>query len=91
MLDMWTQILQGVLQDQELRQQYSVGKIFEYVAELGGAKNIRNFKMNPQDPEVIQQQAQAGNLAPVPGGQGPSGLVQAALPQPGNRLAGALQ
>lgn len=86
-LDIWQQILTGALQDPELRQTYSVPKLFEFVAELGGAKNIKSFRIRPEGQEQIQQQAQAGNMAPIPGAQGPSGLVNAALPQPGNRMA----
>ena len=85
-LDIWKQIIEGVLQDPELRQTYSVPKLFEFVAELGGAKNIKSFRVQPMGPEQMQQQAQAGNLAPIPGGTGPSGLVNATLPQPGNRM-----
>jgi len=64
-----------------------VPKLFEFVAELGGAKNIRSFRVQPGDPGQIQQQAQQGNLAPIPGANSPSQLTQATLPQPGNRLA----
>jgi hypothetical protein len=91
MLDIWRQILEGVLVDPELRQTYSVPKIFEFVAELGGAKNIKSFRVQQMDPGMIQQQAQQGNMAPIPGANGPSGLVNAVLPQPGNRLAQGTQ
>lgn len=46
MLDVWKEILLGVAQDPELRQQFSLVKIFEWVAELGGAQNIQQFKLN---------------------------------------------
>jgi len=87
MLDIWQQIMMGVLQDPELRQSYSVPKLFEYIAELGGAKNIKSFRVQPMGQEQLQQQAQAGNLAPIPGAQGPGGLMNSTLPQPGNQLA----
>lgn len=90
MLDVWQQILMGVAQDPELRQAYSLPKIFEYVAELGGARNIEEFKMQQMPDEQIERQLQAGNIVPLgdatsglPGGSpGPSA--------PGNSLAGAL-
>jgi hypothetical protein len=88
MMDIWKEILVGVLQDPELRQTYSVPKLFEFIAELGGAKNIRSFRLQQMDRGQIQQQAQQGNLAPIPGANGPSGLINATLPQPGNRLQG---
>ena len=87
MLDIWRQILEGTMKDPELRQTYSVAKIFEFVAELGGAKNIKSFRLQQGDPGMMQQQAQQGNMAPIPGATGPSGLINATLPQPGNRLA----
>jgi hypothetical protein len=90
LLDIWQQSLQGILADPELRQTYSVPKIFEFMAELGGIKNIKSFRLQRTDPSVIQQQAQAGNFAPIPGAAGPGGLVNSTLPQPGNRAAGAL-
>jgi hypothetical protein len=90
LLDIWQQIIQGVAQDPELRSSYSMPKLFEFVAELGGAKNIKSFRIQPMGPEQMQQQQQAGNMAPIPGAAGPSGLVNATLPQPGGRLAEGL-
>lgn len=68
MLDVWKEILMGVMQDPQLRMSYDVGKIFEFVAELGGAKNITSFKI--MQPEQMAQAAQAGNAMPVPTGGG---------------------
>ena len=68
LLDVWKEIFVAVSQDQELRSQFSIPKIFEFVAELGGAKNIEamrvQMRMMPQ--EQINQQQQAGNLLPLP-------------------------
>lgn len=44
MLETWKEILFGVAKDPELRGTYSLPKIFRYVAELGGAKNIDSFR-----------------------------------------------
>jgi len=65
LLDVWREILVGVGQDPTLRQQYSTPAIFEYVAKLGGAKNIEQFKIQPNSPEAIQAQVQAGNMIPA--------------------------
>lgn len=86
MLDVWKEVFLAVAQDPELRQQFSVSGIFEYLAELGGAKNIEQFKiqMSTASPEQIQQQSQAGNIVPIPtGGQTPG-----TVPNPGSRMAG---
>ena len=78
LFDMWTQVLQFVQADQEIRSMYSLPKIFEFVAKLGGASNIDQFKMTQGDPAMLAAQAQAGNLVPVgtPGGGLPNDLSQ---------------
>lgn len=67
LLEVWKEIFLGVASDSELRQQFSIPNIFEYVAELGGAKNISQFKLDLQvAPDAqLQQQAQAGNMMPL--------------------------
>lgn len=80
-LDIWKELFQGVLQDPELRQTYSVPKLFEFIAELGGAKNVRSFRLQPMSEAALEQQAQAGNMAPIPGGNSPAGLLNSTLPQ----------
>ena len=59
MLEEWKEILFGIARDPELRSQYDLGKIFEYVAELGGAKNISSMKRQP----MTQASAQANPAA----------------------------
>jgi hypothetical protein len=70
MLETWKEILFGVAQDPELRQEYALGQIFRYVAELGGAKNIDSFK---------RQQLPAGM------GMGQNPFATAAMADPGNQ------
>jgi hypothetical protein len=88
LMDIWKEIIGVAFQDPEIRANYSIPKIFEFVAELGGAKNIKSFKIQQGSPEQIQQQQQQGNHAPIPGATGPSGLTNATLPQPRQRLQG---
>lgn len=79
LVDIWKEILMGVAQDPELRQSYSLDRIFEWVAELGGAKNIQSFKringvgqppaLAPTiaDPNADPTNSiQAGNSVPLP-------------------------
>lgn len=72
MLETWKEIMFGIAQDPELRQAYSINRIFEHVATLGGAKNIESFR------KALDQQP---SFAP---GQPPEGAVPAgpALPSP---------
>ncbi|OYW77698.1 MAG: hypothetical protein B7Z37_03145 [Verrucomicrobia bacterium 12-59-8] len=83
LVDIWKEILLGVTKDPELRTQFSVVKIFEWVAELGGARNISNFK----NPPVNGAPGQPAGLAPVvaPPGFDPTNGMQAGnlIPLPG--------
>lgn len=75
-IDIWKQIFIGMTQDPMLQQEYDRGKVFEYIAELSGARNLKDFKMQPGVPptvqpnlmpdDQVQQQAQAGNVVPLP-------------------------
>lgn len=83
MLDVWKEIFLAVAGDQQLRSEFSVPGIFKHIAELGGAKNLDQFKVN---------------ITPLPpGAEPPSGSVPlaGASPTPGvvanpsARMAGA--
>lgn len=67
MAEIWQQILTGIIQDPtgELRSNYSVPKIFEYTAQLGGAQNIRSFRINPQPDAQVNSDVQAGNAVDI--------------------------
>lgn len=43
LLETWKEIMVAVMQDPELRQLKDVPKIFDHIAQLGGAKNISQF------------------------------------------------
>lgn len=62
LLEVWKEIFQAVLGDQQLRQQYDVMSMFDWIAQLGGAQNIKSFRLN-----VVPQEQQA---AAIGGGQG---------------------
>jgi hypothetical protein len=61
----------------QLASAYKVPDLFEYIAQLSGARAVKRFRIQVQDPGVLQQQAQAGNVVPMPigrmAGQMPSG------------------
>lgn len=82
LMDIWKEVWMAVAKDPELRQQYSVPKIFEWVAELGGARNIESFKIEVASP----QQIAGSNAVPItPGmmaGQGPGGPGMPGSPVP---------
>lgn len=76
LLDVWKEIFLSIATNQQLSQQYDAGKIFEYVAELGGARNLSNFKLGPpggmpqaqvsvRPDEEVARAAEAGNAVPI--------------------------
>jgi hypothetical protein len=67
MVTMWTQLLAQMRNFQQVMMGYDMGKIFEWVAQLGGAKNIRQFKLVPGDQDAL---AADTNLMALPGGGG---------------------
>jgi hypothetical protein len=79
-VNMWTQLLQQMAQSPQVLQSYDLGKIFSWVAQLGGLKNVNQFKIETDSPEALAQQAQAGNVVPINGQQGgnPGGATGAA-------------
>lgn len=69
LLEQWKEIMMAVAQDPELRQEYSISEIFNYVAQLGGAKNIDSFKRQlpttmPMGAEPPADAAALGALTP---------------------------
>lgn len=71
-VNMWTQLLQQMAASPQVLQQYDLGRIFAWVAQLGGLKNIHRFKIEIQEPEDLLNQAQQGNVVPIGGNSGPS-------------------
>lgn len=70
MLDVWKEIMMAVMGDQELRQNYSVPRMFEWIAKLGGASNISNFKVEFAPGAQLQAEAGKGNIVPMTPGMG---------------------
>lgn len=85
LLDVWKEVLQGVMADPELRINYSVPKLFEHVAELGGARNIESMRIGVASEDSIAGALAGGDL--IPAG---TGSLPGVNPNPGRRIAGAL-
>lgn len=56
---------------------YDWGRIFAWAAQIGGLKNIQQFKIQVVPDQQLQNQAMAGNVVPMRG-----------LPAPGSGLSG---
>lgn len=68
----WVQLYQIITQNPYLMQQIDSFKLFKHIARKLGARNLNEFLSSPgtvapsvQQPEVIDQQVQQGNLVPV--------------------------
>ena len=86
--NLWQQLLGQLRNVPQVAEQYDVGRIFEWVAQLAGLKNVSRFKIQMEDPAMLQQQAQAGNVIPLPTNVGPGGGNPNPNPAPSNTAGG---
>lgn len=91
LLDVWKEIFVATRDDPVLNTQYDRGKMFEYMAELGGVKNLNAMKLSPQVvPDAVAQAAGANGAIPAGTPRtAPSSLIQA-LGGPPPRANGVL-
>lgn len=75
--NLWKELIQGLQQMPQLAAQYDLGRIFAWVAQLAGLKNINKFKIQVappgQMPSNVIPMPQAGGPAQVAGGAPPQG------------------
>lgn len=75
-MNLWLQMFTQIRSMPEIMMQYDLARIFEWVAQLGGLKNITQFKIQLGSPEMLQKQAMMGNMIPMPGKGGGRGPAQ---------------
>jgi hypothetical protein len=70
----WINLFSTIAQTPELHQQFDVFRIFTYIAQQMGAKNVEDFKrvasqtnIVQQDDETVLREAERGNLVPIGG------------------------
>ena len=70
--DAWIQMFKIIGTTPELAQQFDITRIFMYIAQQLGAKNVEDFRRNVNQTQMtsmpdgqVQQQVQAGNLIPT--------------------------
>ena len=80
-VNMWGTLLQQFATMPEVVQQYDFGRIFAWVAQLGGLKNIHRFKVQIVEPEMMTRQAQQGNVIPMRGQQSGQGNYAGGSPR----------
>ena len=82
--NMWRQTIMDMANVPQVFQMYDLGKIFSYVAQLGGIKNLDRFKVQLVPDDMARMQAQAGNLIPAGGGNNAMGNPVEPGQVPGN-------
>lgn len=69
MATLWQNIMSQMRNYPPLMAQFDIGKVFTYVAQLAGLRNINQFKIQVVPDAQLQQQLQLGNVIPMrPGG-----------------------
>lgn len=67
-VNLWREILMGISQMPAISMQYDLGRIFAWMAQIGGLKNINRFKIEVMGPAQLAQAADSGNIVPIGGG-----------------------
>jgi hypothetical protein len=89
MATLWQNIMGQMRNFPQLMQQFDIGKVFTHVAQLGGIRNINQFKIQIVPDQALAAQAAAGNVIPIRGGQGVSFNSNVAqMPTAGGDLSG---
>jgi hypothetical protein len=65
--NLWKEILLAIQRMPQVAMQYDIGKIFAWTAQLGGLKNISQFKVQVASPAMLAAQVQQGNMVPMGG------------------------
>ena len=74
-VNLWKELLQAIMTSPEIMMQYDIGRIFAYIAQLAGIRNIDRFKI-----QVMEQGQQPASgdvpLSQIPGSSNPNLLRQ---------------
>lgn len=73
--NLWKEVLVGMADMPQLAMQYDIGKIFAFMAQLGGLKNINQFKIKAVPDAMLNASAAAGNSIPLGGPSGGPGTI----------------
>lgn len=63
--NLWQQLLGGVAQNPLIMQSYDMPKIFAFVAQLAGLKNITQFRVQAVPNALMQNRVQSGQSVPL--------------------------
>jgi hypothetical protein len=65
LLEVWREIFTVIISNPGLAQIFDAVGMFEYIAELGGAKNLSTFKVQAAGNEEVAAAVAAGNMLPA--------------------------
>lgn len=65
--NLWQQLLGGVAQMPQIMMAYDMPKIFAFVAQLAGLKNVNQFRLQILPDDQMRAQAAMGQSVPLPG------------------------
>ncbi len=66
--NLWRELFGQMRNFPQIMEQYDISRIFAWVAQLSGLKNINQFKIQVHPDATVQAQAQQGNVVPLGGG-----------------------
>ena len=61
--NLWKELMANVMINPRIAQKYDIARIFAWVAQLAGIKNMSQFRLMPD--QAMMQQVQAGNAVPL--------------------------
>jgi len=64
--NLWNSLLGTMSKVPQVMGSFDIAKIFAFIAQLGGLKNVGQFKIAVAPDAAVQAQAQAGNVVPIP-------------------------
>jgi hypothetical protein len=65
--NLWNQMFLTMSKMPQVLMQYDVAKMFGFVAQLAGMKNVNQFRVQVRPDAMLAAQAQAGNVVPMRG------------------------
>ena len=81
--NLWRELLAGMARFPQVLERYDIGRIFGWVAQLAGLKNINQFRIDIVPDEQLARAAEAGDVVPMPSGGDPSILPRGQVGQVG--------
>jgi hypothetical protein len=67
--NLWKELLSQMRNYPQVAEQYDIARIFAWVAQLAGLKNINQFKVQMGQDELLAREAERGNVVPLGGAE----------------------